>query len=794
LVIAIDDVQWCDTSSLRFLGYLTNRFEGLRLLVVATWRTGEQNADDDALHELASAPDAISIRPGPLSSDGTTSLVTGRLAGADEAFTAACFRTTAGNPLLLRQLLRALEFEGIRPDASHADTVRAIGSRAVSSMVLLRFRRMPAANREVARAVAVLGDGVSLPTVAAMTGLSQETTGRAISALARSEVLRPEHPLGFVHPLVASAVYDDLPIGERELQHERAARVLTSAGASPEKVAAQLLAVPPRGDASVADALRTAASRAVERSAGDSATAYLRRAVQEPPRADDLAGVLMELGRLEAMADGPRAIEHLAQAYRLLVDPVAKAETSIMLARTAVFAAPPGEATRLARAAADGIDPALTDQRQALVALERISAHMHGLDVSAQPLGPMPEISGTGSGAKALAAALAWEELCRGDDREEAMRLASFALEDRSLVETDPGLLWVVAAMVLGISGENTRPFWERELVEAYRTGGLFAALAVHTWLGYAQWQFGDLLEARESLRQCIEQNALWGASRVAQPYADAFLIHTLLDLGDLPAASEHLEQVRDVPRGGEGVRLYVEADARHALMTGDAARALSLLESVQNEMSTVLNPAWRPWRSLRARALLPLGRRQEALDLVADELVLARRWGTPALVGSTLRCQGEILGADGLPALREAVGALSGSPRRLEEARALTSLAKTLMQQPSPSLEEAGAHLKRALVLAEHCAAEGLRSQVTALLRRLGVPVASEPTARLNLTAAERRMAAMAADGVPLSEIAQALFVTSQTVSATVASVGRRLGVSSPAELRSALSERVST
>jgi hypothetical protein len=316
LVIAIDDVQWCDTSSLRFLGYLVNRLEGLPVLVVATWRTGEQYADDELLHELAAVPDAIVVRPGPLSASGTSGLVRGRLAGADDAFTAACFRTTSGNPLLLRQLLRALEFEGIRPDSSHADTVRAIGSRAVSSMVLLRFRRMPEANRAVARAIAVLGDGVSLPMVAAMTGLTEEVAGGAIAALARTEVLRPDYPLGFVHPLVEAAVYDDLPLGERELQHDRAARVLTAAGASPEQVAAHLLLVPPRGDTNVVTTLRAAAARAVERSAGESATTYLRRALQEPPPTDDRPGVLMELGK--ARGDGRRSPCHRAPHRGLL--------------------------------------------------------------------------------------------------------------------------------------------------------------------------------------------------------------------------------------------------------------------------------------------------------------------------------------------------------------------------------------------------------------------------------------------------------------------------------------------
>ena len=115
-------------------------------------------------------------RCGPSRSTSTASrdLVRHRLGEpADAAFIAACHRTTSGNPLLLRQLLRALEGDGVRPDASHADTVTAIGSRAVSSMVLMRLAGCRASCTPVARAIAVLGDGAELPAVAALAGLPE---------------------------------------------------------------------------------------------------------------------------------------------------------------------------------------------------------------------------------------------------------------------------------------------------------------------------------------------------------------------------------------------------------------------------------------------------------------------------------------------------------------------------------------------------------------------------------------------------------------------------------------------
>jgi len=105
----------------------------------------------------------------------------------------------------------------------------------------------------------VLGEGAELPTLAALAGLGEAETAAATAALVRAEILRPEPPVGFVHAPVGAAVYHDVPPGERELAHERAARLLAEAGAAPERIAGRLLAAPPRGDAWVVETLRDAA-------------------------------------------------------------------------------------------------------------------------------------------------------------------------------------------------------------------------------------------------------------------------------------------------------------------------------------------------------------------------------------------------------------------------------------------------------------------------------------------------------------------------------------------------------
>lgn len=233
VVVCVDDIQWCDEASLQFLAYLVRRLDGLPALVVVAVRTGESHEADGFLAELAADDTVTVLRPGPLTEQGTAALVADRLGPGGDAFVATCHRMTSGNPLLLRQLLRALADQGVPPDAAHVDTVRAVGSRAITSLVTLRLGRMPATVTTVARAVAVLGPLADLVTVTDLAQHSEEDVAAALDVLARSEILLDGQPLDFVNPLVRDAIHADIPAGERALLHERMSRRLKSSSSQP---------------------------------------------------------------------------------------------------------------------------------------------------------------------------------------------------------------------------------------------------------------------------------------------------------------------------------------------------------------------------------------------------------------------------------------------------------------------------------------------------------------------------------------------------------------------------------
>ena len=174
----------------------------------------------------------------PLSRNGVRAMLTQRFGTAPaEPFAAACHAVTGGNPFLLRELIRQLHADAIRPDQEAAHRVAALGPRSVARAVALRIARLGPAAGELARAAAVLGDGAQLRHAAALAGMGLSDAAAAADGLAGIGVFEPGTPLRFVHPIVRTAVYETFPAG-RGLRHAEAARLLAAEGADLDVVCA----------------------------------------------------------------------------------------------------------------------------------------------------------------------------------------------------------------------------------------------------------------------------------------------------------------------------------------------------------------------------------------------------------------------------------------------------------------------------------------------------------------------------------------------------------------------------
>jgi DNA-binding NarL/FixJ family response regulator len=791
-MVAIDDLQWADRTSLRFVAYLVRRVEGLPILIAATLRSGEAAADPALLEEIVADPLTTTVSLQALSGAAVAELVRARLGDeAEAAFCAACHEATGGNPLLLGQLLSALAAEAVTPTAANAVAVQRLGPRAVSRTVLMRLARLPEDVQRVARAVAVLGDGADVPAVAALAGLEAESVAGASGALARAEILRPDAPLAFVHALVRDAVYLDVAPGERQLQHGRAARLLREAGAAADRVAAQLAEAPCAGAPWVVETLREAARSAQRRGAPESAVVYLRRALDEPPAADERGAVLLELGLVETDTSAPAAAGHLEAALADLTEPRARATAAFALARVLLFAGEPVRSADVARRAAAALPsgPEFADQHAAFRALELQSAQFGAGEPSGAAHSGRP--AGDGPGALMLAATEAFWDALQARPAGACAQTALRALAGDALLRADNGLFWVPALLVLELADhpEADRQ-WERARLIAHERGSPFAVLSSDVWRGAMLRRRGELAEAEEALRAGIEAMHLYGSVGPAIGFVIAFRAGVMLARGDTAGARRVLHGV-DPPSGASAAANFLRRAWVGVLVReGRLDEALTMSEEGECHGRHVRNPAWVAWRSVKAEVLAQLGRGDGAVALAAEELALARQWDAPVTVGRTLRVLGSLPGAEPEAKLREAVALLEGSPARLELANALTALGVVLRRERRP--REAREPLRRALELADSRGAAPLAYRARSELYAAGGrPRAAVLGGVEALSAQERRVGALEGDGLSNRDIAQQLYVTPKTVELHLRNAYRKLGIASRRELPHALVER---
>jgi DNA-binding CsgD family transcriptional regulator len=345
--------------------------------------------------------------------------------------------------------------------------------------------------------------------------------------------------------------------------------------------------------------------------------------------------------------------------------------------------------------------------------------------------------------------------------------------------------------MVLAMADEEEAlALYDAALGHARLSGSVAAFAAAKFFRAQALFLRGDLAEAETDAGEAAAACREWGFHLL-----DAFIyIQT-----DALMEQGRLDEAADVSAEAGLGEPGLEDDAPTYTFRGSRARLLMLRGDVEAGLEELLdagrrfesvggrNPAFMPWRSEAALALLQLGRAEEAGPLAREELELARAWGAPRALGAALRAAGLVEGGkDGLTLLREAVEVLSDSPAKLEQAKARTELAAL---RRANHRAQARDQLRRAVELATICGASPLAARAESeLLATGGRPRRIALSGLESLTPSERRVAEMAAEGPTNREIAQALFVTPKTVEVHLSSVYRKLGISSRSHLAGAL------
>jgi DNA-binding CsgD family transcriptional regulator len=797
LLLVVDDAQWLDGPSLRFLRYLAVRIGELPVAALVAWRSGEEVPEQ--LSALASEPGCPRIDLAPLTGRGVTAIVRRALADAEPPFCDTCAELTGGNPLYLVELVGAIREASLAGRADEGSRVAELRPRAVSASVLARVARRGQDALELARAVAIAGEGTSVGRASTLAALGPAAGAAAADALAEAGVLRPGEPPTFVHPLVREAVYDDIPAAARARRHAEAARLLHEEGANPELVSAQLLRASASGEGWAVEQLRIAARRALDRGVPEAACRYLGRALEEPSPRSLRAELLAECAFAARLTGAADALELLEQAIELTADHVERARLlktmgQALLDLGRMIDAAEGFERGLAElAATDAQAPELEATLRAGVEIcGRYGApsvtSVDDLDRS------LPEREPSYSGERSLLAFVAFQRGMALEATCDEVRVIAFrALGDgQAFVDGDGTRAAVFMELALGMCEEyeSVIRVSEAALEVARRKGSVLAHANASHALATARYRAGRLSEAvADATAACDAARFGW---ELYQPSARAILAEALLDRGEVEPAAQALDVPDADERWGAGSTYFyfLASRARLAFVLGRPQDALDGFRAC-DELARAWgarNPAIYPWRSGAALAALRLGERDEARRFAAAELDDARAWGAPRPIGLALRTEGLIEGGDaGVELLQQSVTELERSPSPVEQARALIDLGAALRR--GGRRQDARAPLRRGLDRARRCQAHSLTSRAREELRAAGArPRRLELTGVEALTPMERRTVDLVARGLTNREVAQHLFLTVRTVEMHLTHAYRKLGVSSRRELGRAL------
>lgn len=263
-LLAIDDLQWADPSTLVTLRSLSKRLSFLPVALILTLRPLPRSADLDALLDSLMRGGATGFALRPLDEAAVSRLV-GDVVGAEPGRgLLAGVAGAAGNPLFVTEFLRALAEEGaIKEVEGRADVDEVTLPPTLRLTVLRRIGFLPEDTLAALRAASILGSRFSVADLAVTTSRPTSELAESLRGALAAGVLEGDGDnLRFRHDLVRDAIYEDISASARKSLHRDAARRLAAAGAQALQVAEHLTRGATPGDTEAVERLAKAAREA----------------------------------------------------------------------------------------------------------------------------------------------------------------------------------------------------------------------------------------------------------------------------------------------------------------------------------------------------------------------------------------------------------------------------------------------------------------------------------------------------------------------------------------------------
>ncbi|MCX5328943.1 AAA family ATPase [Streptomyces sp. NBC_00140] len=808
LVVALDDLHWADPASLELLDHVVRHPPNAPVVIVVARRDRQTTASlDAALTRGIDMGTVLRLNLGPLAEQACVEVLAPGLApGMQPGRAAELYSASDGNPLYFLALLQA--GQAGRNTGQDAPP----HSAGLGSVLLDELTPLTAAQRRTAEAVAVLGDRGSTALLSVVTGRDEAEVTADLGALTDRDLLRPG-PGGrwaLRHPVLRAVVHESTHPLERVRMHRLAADALAAAGAPASErahhVEQSLTGWDPQAVAVLSEAAERSAATAPASSAHWLGVA-LGHLPDQPQHATLRRDLMLRRARALGVCGGLRESRDLLHEVIAMSPPdEAGAPRSVRASAVALCAVMERYLGRYAEAVALlrrelARTPGPSDADTVELGLELGSSAPHATaypQVRADLADTLALARSLGdevaqAGALGVAALGETYEGNMGAARETSDRAAALvdALTDHDLAglcEPLARLGWAEAFLERYADAERHA---DRGLAIARRGGQLYVLPHLLLCKAYVQLQTLRLDSARE-----LADEAETIARGIGSDELLAFVLtnKAYIQMFALPPGDQAALAVAEEAVAAAGTRTNWWASiawcvlAQAAMHAGDPQRARAAVLRGGGDDLNALHPSMRPLiLEILVNSAIMTGDTAAAATWAERARKEAEQLNLPSQQASALRSTAHCLAVGGDTAaaaelFEEAVDRTARGGVVLWEAFSLL-FGAPLTAAANP--DRARAMWTRARQLAEAGGARQLTGLADAFHPLVyDVPPAQPPAPDPGLSAREREIAALVADGLTTPAIAARLFLSPRTVESHLSRIYRKTGVTSRAAL----------
>jgi DNA-binding CsgD family transcriptional regulator len=777
LLVAIDDLQWIDPSSMHVVAFAARRLSG-PVGILGSVRT---NGGAGGAWLQLPRPDAVSrIRLHPLDIHDLHAAVSARLRRPfSRPAMGQIHQVSGGNPFYAIELARAI--------TEHAPGGGTSLPRSLADVVRARIGSLDPDVHDALLAASCMAS----PTVELVSSATISDDDRLVELLENAEsegiIEIDGNRIHFAHPLLARGVYTEAAPSQRRMMHRRLADIVDE----PELRARHLALAATSGDHVTLGALDAAAESARTRGAPAAAAELMDLAI-------GLGGDTAERRLRSALhhfdaGDQERARAVLEETIERLAPGDQRAEALSRLAVVRLYGDGFFECARLQQRALAEVDADSPLRVQIMITLAFSLLHTNqlgaGLRMAEEAVAHATRLSQPHLLALALGMRVMLRFLC-GEGFDEADLDRALQLEDPEIFTPLVFRPSVQRALLLEWTGslDDSHHVLEavrRRCVEKGEEGELIF-IAQHVVLS-SIWR-GEFVEATLVAEDAMERARQLGGDTAL------FLAHGLQAklaayAGREADAREAAREALEISRRTGSFRLaerIVAALGFLELSLGRYEAAMATLQPLVSRFDPASTPTELPNAGFLTDAievLIQVGRSADAEPLIEALERNGQRLGRAWMIAVGARGRSMLLADRGdldaaTAAAAQAIAAHDRLPIPFERARTLLLLGQ--LQRRKRRKESASASLQEALDIFVRLDIPLWADRARAELVRANVgPRRSE-----QLTPSEQRVAELAATGMKNRDVATALFISPKTVEANLARIYRKLGIKSRAEL----------